>query len=678
MVTDADVPFLIAANHSMRTLLNPGDETIIKLNPDKITADNPKGAWIDYRYLLGYEAQLKLGSYLWPFGVMAMFMYAVFSYIRLKRRVSLAVRIEGNIYETDRIESPFVLGLLRPRIYIPTGIEPASYVHIVEHERTHIRRRDYLVSVLAFVALALHWFNPLVWVTYIFMFRDMESSCDEEVLRHADEDIRCDYSSALVSFSAAKKRLPIPLAFGEQGVKDRVKNVLNFKKPSRMIIVTAVALIAVLSLGFAMNRVQNISAEVAINRLLESVEYSNGKISFRIPADYPQTENWNILIAGREEYEDGFSMSDHFFGSVNNEHAWKANGLYTITIEGKRFTEMTMDVSLPGENGGIVEKSVDLLFTAGIAVPPTSFQPSESIETIESVESIESIESTESIESIESTESIKSTNQNNQDHSPPETYDLLPDEFPLFGFENLNYSGNHAIYVFEPTDGTRWMVMLSQPVRQGPSGIWCVEQMVDGNGNIYPVVLDMDMTAADYYADQQRKDDDGIGRGEGPYEGVFFLHAEATALRYLETREEYFEYRLEIATGEAAASLLMYPTYELVGNIFHRVVTEPNTIWFNQIEWLTDNDAERLSKLGNPEMPNGYYINDTHAGPQFYVTSEKLTVNIIDWDNNGQTHKSISFNELNALLGDENEYPRIWRLTFDDGWVIDITEQYRP
>ncbi|MDR2671626.1 MAG: M56 family metallopeptidase, partial [Oscillospiraceae bacterium] len=190
-------------------------------------------------------------SYVWLAGVAAMLVYGMVAYLRLKRRVALAVRVEGNIYESDRIDAPFVLGWTSPRIYLPAGIDLPQYGHIIAHERTHIKRRDPLVATVAFFALALHWFNPLVWAAYYLMLRDMESSCDEAVLRGAGADIRCAYSSALLSVANSRRGLPIPLAFGEQSVKDRVKNVLNFKRPSKMIIVAAVVLTFGLTWGFA-------------------------------------------------------------------------------------------------------------------------------------------------------------------------------------------------------------------------------------------------------------------------------------------------------------------------------------------------------------------------------------------------------------------------------------------
>jgi len=188
-----------------------------------------------------------IGVYVWVLGAAALIIYTIIGYIRLKQRVSLAIRVEDNIYETDMIDSPFVLGLFPPRIYIPTGMEAALTTHIIEHERTHIKRRDYLVSIIAYSALALHWFNPLVWVAYMLMLRDMESSCDEAVLRKSTKDVRREYSSALLNFSNKRGQLSFPLAFGEQGVKTRIKNVLNFRKPSRWIIAVAIVLVTVLS-----------------------------------------------------------------------------------------------------------------------------------------------------------------------------------------------------------------------------------------------------------------------------------------------------------------------------------------------------------------------------------------------------------------------------------------------
>jgi beta-lactamase regulating signal transducer with metallopeptidase domain len=266
------------------------------------------------------------GAYLWLVGAAALLLYAVARYIRLKRRVSLAVRMEGIVYETDRIDSPFVLGLIRPRIYIPTGMDTALTAHIIEHERTHIKRRDYIVSVIAFAALALHWFNPLVWVTYMLMLRDMESSCDEAVLRNSNEDIRREYSSALLSFSRGRtQQLSFPLAFGEQSVKERVKNVLNFKKPSRVIIVVAVAVVAALSVGFAVNRVEKEPASSTMPEktpLLDVSLISANSIEQRVRAAQ-LTNDWYV----EDENGDGFGYAADSFHPLQ-----KSDGYDEVTL----------------------------------------------------------------------------------------------------------------------------------------------------------------------------------------------------------------------------------------------------------------------------------------------------------------------------------------------------------
>jgi beta-lactamase regulating signal transducer with metallopeptidase domain len=195
------------------------------------------------------------GASVWLAGLAAMLLYAVFSYLRLKRKVKFAVKLEGNIYESEGAATPFVLGFVHPKIYVPAGLDASHYGYIIDHERTHIRRRDYLVSVAAFIALAVHWFNPLVWFAYFLMLRDMESSCDEAVLRSYGADIRREYSSALLKLGTKSRRLPIPPAFGEQGVKGRIVNVLKFKQRPKVLIIAAVALVIVLTVGFALNRV---------------------------------------------------------------------------------------------------------------------------------------------------------------------------------------------------------------------------------------------------------------------------------------------------------------------------------------------------------------------------------------------------------------------------------------
>lgn len=199
---------------------------------------------------------LTVGAYLWLAGIAVMLIYSVVSIVLLKRHLRGATHVEDNIYEAGNLKTPFVLGLLRPKIYIPAGLTEEEKRYIILHERTHIRRHDHVVKFLAYFILCLHWFNPLVWAAFLLMGADMEMSCDERVLKEIGFDTKKAYSMSLLSLAAERRIIGgSPLAFGEGGMKERIKNVLNFKKPSRVIITVAVALVAVLSVGFAMDRI---------------------------------------------------------------------------------------------------------------------------------------------------------------------------------------------------------------------------------------------------------------------------------------------------------------------------------------------------------------------------------------------------------------------------------------
>jgi beta-lactamase regulating signal transducer with metallopeptidase domain len=196
-----------------------------------------------------------VNTYVWVVGVAVMLIYGVVSFVILKRKMEKSAHIGSNIYEAEYIKSPFVLGVLRPKIYLPVGLSEHERGYILLHEQTHIRRHDHIIKFGAYFILCLHWFNPLVWVAFLLMGEDMEMSCDERVLKELGGDIRDDYSMSLVRIAAGRRILNgSPLAFGEGGMKERIKRVLNFKKPSRVVIVLAVAFVALFSVGFAVNQ----------------------------------------------------------------------------------------------------------------------------------------------------------------------------------------------------------------------------------------------------------------------------------------------------------------------------------------------------------------------------------------------------------------------------------------
>ena len=190
-------------------------------------------------------------SIVWIVGVAAFLIYALVSYIRLRRLVDDAVLLRDNIYQSERAGTAFILGVIRPRIYVPYGLGLNELYMSISHERAHISRRDHLVKPLGFIIAAVYWFNPLVWLAYILLCRDIELACDEKVIKKIGYDKKKDYSQALLNLSIPRKYISAcPVAFGEVGINERIKNVLTMKKGKKIIIAVAVAICAVLAICF--------------------------------------------------------------------------------------------------------------------------------------------------------------------------------------------------------------------------------------------------------------------------------------------------------------------------------------------------------------------------------------------------------------------------------------------
>lgn len=192
---------------------------------------------------------LFLGSWIWTLGILSLVLYSGYSYGRVKGKLQTATLVRDNIYESEWIDTAFVCGIIKPKIYLPLGLEPPFSDYILCHETIHIQRYDYLIKPLSFVALVLHWFNPLVWLAFTLMCKDMEMSCDERVLKEMTPSSKEPYSFALLALSLKENRSSLisPLAFGESHVKSRIKNVLNYRKPSAMIVTITMILMVIVS-----------------------------------------------------------------------------------------------------------------------------------------------------------------------------------------------------------------------------------------------------------------------------------------------------------------------------------------------------------------------------------------------------------------------------------------------
>ena len=204
--------------------------------------------------------QITIGiyEYIWIFGMIALALYTAISYWRLRRKVDTAVRYKDNIFQSENVSSPFVFGIIKPRIYLPFKMNGQYLEYVVAHEQAHICRKDHWWKPLGFLLLMIHWFNPLMWLAYVLLCRDIELACDEKVIKELGNEQRGDYTQALVACSVNRRMIAAcPLTFGEVGVKERVKSVMNYKKPAFWVIIISVIVCVGVAVCFLTNPKQD-------------------------------------------------------------------------------------------------------------------------------------------------------------------------------------------------------------------------------------------------------------------------------------------------------------------------------------------------------------------------------------------------------------------------------------
>lgn len=227
--------------------------------------DNRINDYLGDRYFEGVTVPANNGNTImtiltivWTIGILLLVAYTVISYWRLHREIDTAVRYKDNIFQSENVSSPFVLGLIKPRIYLPFKLDGQDMEHVVAHEQAHIRRKDHWWKPLGFLLLTIHWFNPLMWLAYVLLCRDIELACDEKVIKGLSNEQRADYTQALVACSVNRRMIAAcPLAFGEVGVKERVKSVMNYKKPAFWVIIIAVIVCVGVAVCFLTNPKQD-------------------------------------------------------------------------------------------------------------------------------------------------------------------------------------------------------------------------------------------------------------------------------------------------------------------------------------------------------------------------------------------------------------------------------------
>ena len=218
----------------------------------------------------------EIAGWVWLIGLGAMLLYALVSYLRLRRRVSVSLPIRDRIYLCDAISSPFILGVVKPRIYLPSGLDEVQRQNVLAHEQAHLARRDHWWKPLGFALLAVYWFNPVLWLAYALLCRDIELACDERVIRTMAESAVKTYSTVLLACSMPRKAvITCPLAFGEVGVKERVKNALHYKKPAFWVVAASVAVCIVVAVCFLTNPPTDTDAAGLVGFHREQVTYAD-------------------------------------------------------------------------------------------------------------------------------------------------------------------------------------------------------------------------------------------------------------------------------------------------------------------------------------------------------------------------------------------------------------------
>lgn len=290
------------------------------------------------RFISFKDTFMKFLPYIWLTVLCAMLIYGFAEYIKMKQKMRNSILLKNNIYQTDKISSPFILGIIKPKIYIPFRLDDNTEKYVLEHEKFHLKRFDHIIKSFAYVILCIHWFNPLCWIAFQLMSRDMEMSCDEKVLSNNGK-IKKDYSNALLSF-VSERHFPTgsPLSFCESGVKKRIKNILSYKKPAVWLSTFAVILIAAITFGCAANP----KAPALIEKPAVSSEasYTAGRTIFQSPLLSSMIENGEYyanIKATKNSLEIADINGDTIFKSANvSSREFTRNELI------KHFTELPL------------------------------------------------------------------------------------------------------------------------------------------------------------------------------------------------------------------------------------------------------------------------------------------------------------------------------------------------
>lgn len=590
------------------------------------------------------ERMVEGASVVWFAGTVILLGYGMISSWKLRKKLKNAEKIDAFVYQVEGLPTAFVMGL-PPCIYVPADLTEEEREYVLCHERIHIKRHDMRIKQGAFIILCLHWFNPLVWLAFRCMEADMESSCDEKVLEKMGTDIKKGYSLSLVRLSAEERWFGTPLAFGEKPIKTRVKHILQYKKP--VSVVAGLAVVAAVAVGCAIW-----SAPEKVNDSNDIARMEEEKIASAVESQGSHIIDREVLSS------EGHYRVEGLLGEGIAVEVWSGECQFQLDsdkplqlpegvtqegeylyLESEKYAFGAMSLPEPDESGvaefSYTEEQAALFGVCfGSIYPYELTMPQEEMGTM-----------------------VRALLEE-KGYLTPETY-----------------PGNHIIVdvsLHQQKGYSDQRLLLSQPVKQGDGGIWCVERWSDEMGNLYYNYVSGAEEDA-YYAEQQAQCDEGHKVG--------LLNPEDVAMTFLRdemglwsvTTDDIVvrEGTLEDFYGDMSSKRFGYIT---------KLDEKEGILHLNEAQWYTEENRERLAQVHldpNMEMPNGYYIR-TWENNTAMDLGKRPEILVVEFTENGVEQKELkSWKELQKHLEEEGGYLPFW-ITSENGVVTKVEEQYVP
>ena len=563
---------------------------------------------------------------------------------KLRKKLKNGEKLEPYVYQVEGLPTAFVMGL-PPCIYLPADLTEEEREYVLCHERIHIKRHDMRMKQGAFVILCLHWFNPLVWLAFRCMEADMESSCDEKVLEKMGTDIKKGYSLSLVRLSAEERWFGTPLAFGEKPIKTRVKHILQYKKP--VSVVAGLAVVAAVAVG------------CAIWSAPEKVDDSNDIARMEEEKIVSMVESQGSHIIDREVMQaTQHACVDGLLGEGIAVEVWSGECQYQLDSD----KPLQLPEGVTQEGDYLYLKSEKYAFGAMSLPEPDESGVAEFSYTEEQVAlfgvCFGSLRFYEQTMPQEEMGTMVRALLEEKGYLTPETY-----------------PGNHIIVdvsLHQQKGYSDQRLLLSQPVKQGDSGIWCVERWSDELGHLYYNYVSGAEEDA-YYAEQQAQCDEGHKVG--------LLNPEDVAMTFL--RDEMGLWSVttdDIVVREGTLEDFYGDMSSKQFGYILELDFENEWLRLNEAQWYTEENRERLAQVHldpNMEMPNGYYIR-TWENDRTMDMGKRPEILVVEFTENGVEQKQLkSWKELQKHLKEEGGYLPFW-ITSENGVVTKVEEQYVP